>query len=142
MPRYKKFSPKKKSVEPVVFELMEERFTCVSNIPAGVLIKLSNFQTSDGTDDQSPNTNLLQQVVDFIESVMVDGDIPRFRTILNSKDLEVPFDELVEIMNWLIEEYSDRPTKQPSSSEDGPQLTGNGLTDNSQLPLGLDTPTG
>lgn len=140
MPRYKKFAPKNHKKEAVVFSLADQEFTCVPTMPAGVLIALSNVKSPK--EGEEGGENLLVQVQDFIESVMVDADVPRFREVISSKQYTITFDELVDVMNWLIEEYSDRPTQPPSSSEDGQGQTGNGQTDYSPLNPPTTTSTG
>lgn len=99
---------------------MEVTFKCVPTMPAGVLIELG-----EQPDDTS---NPLARVANFFRSVLIDSDVARFNELLTSKTYQVPFETLTDVMEWLIEEYTARPTMPPSSSEAGRSTTGNGST--------------
>lgn len=47
------------------------------------------------------------------------SSLGRLRTILDDPDTEIEIDELAELVGWLVEQYTSRPTQKPSSSSGG-----------------------
>jgi hypothetical protein len=66
--------------------------------------------------------------INFFSSRFVNEEASYFRRRLNDPDDAFDFDAMSEILVWLIEEWSGRPTTSPSDSSRWPQPTGNGST--------------
>jgi hypothetical protein len=97
-----------------------ETFTCVPEAPAGVLDDLVASMGIDGDGNQRfNNVSLLR----FIRGVLVEGDVGRFERLVRDKARVVPLETLGEIMLWLAEELTGRPTSRRSVSPDGPPPT-------------------
>lgn len=92
-----------------------EDFVCISAMPGGALARF----IKDAMGAQA-----LPAVVAVIESVIADQDLPRFRAMLESKDIIISFDVLADVCNWLVEEFAARPTKPPSASARGRSVGG------------------
>jgi len=55
-------------------------------------------------------------VLDFFKKVMPPEEYERFEKLMEDPKRIVKMDVLSEIMSWLIEEYTDRPTEPSSGS--------------------------
>jgi len=111
--RHKAFSFSNESKEQVTFELAGEQFTCIPDVPGGVL---SDFigDAGEGTFRAAP------AMVDLVKSILIDEDVPRFERLIRSKTVMVPLETLIEVVAWLVEQYTGRPTMRPSPSVPGP----------------------
>lgn len=89
-------------------EQWKETFTCVPVAPAGVLDDLATSSRVDGNGNRVYHSPSL---LAFFEGVIVDTDVPRFREITHDKDRVVSIDQLGEVMMWLAEKLTDRPTQ-------------------------------
>lgn len=67
---------------------------------------------------------LPNELIAFISGVLIEEDRGRFDQLVNDHEVLVDSALLSEIAWWLFEEYTGRPTKRPSSSDRGPQSTG------------------
>lgn len=91
-----------------------ETFTCIDDIPGGVMTDFSEYVSRSEIGG-------LAGMLKVIEGVLIDEDVPRFRAVIHSKEKIVNLDTLGDILEWVIEQYADRPTKRPSRSSRGPQ---------------------
>lgn len=118
MARFKQFRGGRKieEFEPVMFELNDETFKCYSAIPGAVLLEF----VRDATDEE--NGNSASALYNFLESAMPDAEYKRLQELLKKPDVIIDIEMIGEIVSWLVEEFSDRPTQQPEDSQNG-QLT-------------------
>jgi len=108
--RHKNFgSPKNESLEPLTFDLYDETFTAYPEIQGA---KLLDFSRLVGSDDQSASTGAL---LDFFETVLEKDSYERMQELWDDPERIVPIETLSDIISWLVEEYTDRPT--PASKE-------------------------
>lgn len=107
----------------IIFELNGELFECLDDIPSGAFRSISSWATAAGS------------ALGFIEACLVDDDnVIRFRIVTDSKLQVVPKETPIEIMNWLISQYADRPTQSPSHSAPGSAvLNGGSVGDSSSI---------
>ena len=98
------------SVEPIVFKIHDEEFTCIPVIQGKVLMDLVTRSQSQETADAVGVLN------DFFDKVLTDESLARFNALLEDKERIVTMDTLGEIIAWLVEEYSGRPNQQPEVS--------------------------
>lgn len=126
---YKRFEPRSaqeaRDADPdpsPEFDVGDEHFVCVSRkaMPVGALRRLSGQAWT------------IANCCEFIETVLEDKDSPddvtdtqidRFRAVLDSKDPIVDGELLKDIVVWVIEAVSDRPTKSPAGSNGGRRPT-------------------
>jgi hypothetical protein len=105
--RFKRFDGKQSDDgEPVTFGIGDEVFTCLHAIPAHALSRLGDVWT-------------VGDMRHFIEGVLIDDDVVRFGVTLERKDIIITTAELSDIVVWLVEAISDRPTVAPSGSTNG-----------------------
>jgi hypothetical protein len=105
-------------IEPVSFALLGEEFQCRPAIPGSTLL---NFVAkADGANTSAAAGSIFA----FFESALTPDDYIRFRALVDSPERIVPMDTLSEIVGWLVEQYTERPTKRQSPSPDGQSPTG------------------
>lgn len=104
--------------EPITFEIggfrestgeaWKEAFTCLPEAPSGVLDDLA---TSTLLDDQGNRKYNAPSLMAFCEGVLIDADVARFRAITHDKDRIVKIELLGEVMMYLAEQLTNRPTE-------------------------------
>jgi hypothetical protein len=109
----------------------QERFTTVPEAPAGVLDDLMSSVSVDADGRQSWNRVSLMR---FMRGVLVEEDVVRFDRLAHDKDRIVSLETLGDVMVWLAEELSGRPSSRPSDSPSGRPLTLTTSRDDSSLP--------
>jgi hypothetical protein len=114
MSRFKDFGSKKsENLEPLSFKLWDEEFTCVTELQGKVLLDMvANVTTEDNADPSAQ----AKAITDFFSTVLVDESEKRFNTLLTDKEKIVSVDTLGEIVGWLVEQYTNRPTERPQDS--------------------------
>jgi hypothetical protein len=100
--------------EPLTFDLGGEEFTCYPEIQGKAILDI--MRTAAEGDADTRGVMMAVSVLDFFEKVMDASEYERFNKLMEDPKRIVPMDTLSEIMSWLIEEYTDRPTKPSSGS--------------------------
>lgn len=77
---------------------------CIPRIPGQVLL---DFISSEGTE----NFGAIDQ---FLSTAVVKSDRAEYRRVVTDPDIAVPIETLGEVVGWLVEVYSARPTAPPS----------------------------
>lgn len=77
-----------------------------------------------GAADAASAQTAINRLDQRIESFLVEGDVERWRTLRAREDQAVPFVQLREIVRWMVETQSERPTVTPSASAGGRGRTG------------------
>lgn len=106
------------SDEPITFQLYGQMFRCRPAMQGAVLIQ---FIAESSADDPSASA---RAVLKFFDQAIVESDHEQWHSITESADTIVPMETLSEIMDWLVEKYSSRPTEPPSASPPGDTTTG------------------
>lgn len=109
MTRFKNFGKGKQAenIEPLYFELYDERFDCIPELQGALLFDLVGNTTEDN------GAAAAASIVGFFEKVLVEESYTRFNDLIRSKDRIVTVETLGDITGWLVEEYTNRPEKQP-----------------------------
>jgi hypothetical protein len=107
------------------FELGGEKFRCLPEAPSGVLAALA---MAASVDQRGAVTFNQPNLIGFMEGVLVErlwradpelpaggewepaDDVQRFRALLSSKSTIIKIETLGELMMWLSEVYTGRPT--------------------------------
>lgn len=104
----KSFSPKKKAAaKPVEFDLLDETFTAVPKIPGITLLEF----IASGEGDGEGNGAVAKGILDYLKSSMKKDEYKRFHAFVSDPDNEIEIDTLSEIVGYLIEQQSSRPTE-------------------------------
>lgn len=101
---------KQDELEPVSFDLYDETFNCYKQIHG---VTLLTFVKRASSDDGKEATDALLSI---FERVMPNEEYERFVALCDDPEKVVPVETLGEIIGWLMEVYSERPTEQPKNS--------------------------
>jgi hypothetical protein len=104
--RFRHFDLAEQEGEPCGFSLGDDTFTCTPLLTAGAGRLLLGIAGRVVPLDES---------IAFIEAVLDDNDLERFRVVINRKHPAVPGGVIGDIVNHLIEVYSARPTQPPTA---------------------------
>jgi hypothetical protein len=108
--------------EPIEFEY-DERVVTVKPPTAP---QLALFLSAYG--DTADVGGRVVDTLNFFSSRFRREDAGYFKRRLNDPEDPFDFEDMSDILAWLIEEWSGRPTISPSESVSLPTATGNGLT--------------
>ena len=120
--RHKSFDVRK--MDPAVredrltFDLAGQTFKCRSVLPGWLLLK---FVAMSSRDARGADAGALYT---FFQDVLEPESYRRFEEVVSGEEYVIEMDTLGEISSWLISEYTDRPTPQPSPSVNGAGTTG------------------
>ncbi len=115
MTRFKDFGTVDLSaIEHPTFALYGETFTCKKAMQGRVL--LSMVAKSGDANNAAAGA---QAITEFFDYVLVEESSARFNALLNHPEKIVEVEKLSEIVAWLIEEYTNRPTLRPEVSPTG-----------------------
>ena len=98
--------------EPLDFDLGGETFVCYPEVQGKTILDVMKV-AAEG-DEDTRGVMMAVSVLDFFVKVMPPEEYERFEKLMEDPKRIVRMEVLSEIMSWLIEEYTDRPT-QPSS---------------------------
>lgn len=107
MARFKDFGNPfdSENAEPMTFKLYDEEFTCHPQMQGKSLLE---FASLSGSDDASLAA---QAITKFFEKVLVTESFERFDSLTSDPNRIVSVQALAEIVSWIMEQYSDRPTQ-------------------------------
>lgn len=125
MARFKKFSggTKISDFPPLEFDLNEEHFKCKPAIQGSVLLEFVRDAAGDDGADSA------KALYNFLESAMDEEEYKRLQEVLHNPDVMIDITLIGEIVSWLVEEYSERPTTPPEDSSNGQLTSGTTSTD-------------
>lgn len=119
-------SKNKNKRKPFDISIEGETFTCRGGISGGLLLKVIGAfssineaevdeETGEETVDFKSMTKMDDLMRDFFNLAIIRSDQERFFEFLDNPDNEIELETLMEVMQWLIGVYSDRPL---ATSED------------------------
>lgn len=113
MAKFKDFGvgPAQDAVEPISFKLHGQDFSCRAAVQGRLLLKLVASANDPIAGAESINA--------FFKMVLLEESYDRFEALCNDTDTIVSVETLGEIVGWLVEQYSDRPTSRPEVSPSG-----------------------
>jgi len=113
--RHKSFEVRNvEEAEPLSFDLGGEEFLCYPEVQGKTILDIMKV-AAEG-DEDSRGLLMAVSVLDFFVKVMPPEEYERFEKLMEDEKRIVPMDVLSEIMSWLIEEYTGRPTTPSSGS--------------------------
>ena len=104
--------------EPLAFSLEGQEFECRPAINGATLLKF--VADADSNEGGRSATALL----DFFSRALKSEDAERFKALIDDPDTLIQIETIGEIAAWLVEQYTDRPTQEPSNSSSGSGRTG------------------
>lgn len=112
--------------EPVEFVLNGVIIHCAKNVSGMTMLQ---FATVAGNEEVQDGSVVATAIMDLLKKIILPASWPAFIEVASDPNAGVGVEELGEIVGWLAEAYSDRPTQPSSPSSSGPPATGPGLTD-------------
>ena len=102
-------------LEDITFVLHGESFTCRKGVPGKVMIDIA-AQTAN-EDDPAAGAKVIDE---FFKSILVDEPTyQRFNDLLRDPDKMIPIETIMDIVSWLMEVYSERPTQRSEGFSTG-----------------------
>lgn len=101
--------------ELITFTVAGETFTCIDSLPLTILANITRQQS---------NGQAVLGLADFLTAVVLEEDHDRLAVLMNEPHNAVAVETWAEIVEWLIEEYTGRPTLWRSRSQSGSSLNG------------------
>lgn len=89
---------------PVTFDIADETFTAKPDIQGIVLMDFLEESTSGGVSS-------IVAFKSFLKEALEEEEYKRFNTYLRTAPKQIPVETITEIVQFLIEEYTSRPTK-------------------------------
>lgn len=133
--RHKSFKTKRKAQEPVTFDVggeyldvdgggeWVEEFTAIPALPGAQLLDF--IKEADSKDGGRAASAL----VDFMADVIIDDDKQKWDDLVHDPKRIVDFTDLAEICEWLVGQYTERPTVAPKRPAAGRSNGGTGSTE-------------
>lgn len=92
--------------EPIEFEVYDEVFQAKPRLQA---VQIVNFVKK--SSEERPLSETFDEVIlPFFKAALYQESYDRFEVLINSDDNIVEVEDFVEILQWLISQYTDRPT--------------------------------
>lgn len=122
--RHKSFSAGARTKEPVTFDIetedKTESFTAVPAIPGARLLDfISDADSQDGG-------RAAGAIIEFLTDCIVEEDKERFSATLRDPKISIEIETLAAICEFLVGEYTQRPTTASVESATGRSNTGTG----------------
>lgn len=110
--RHRSFATKKSAdLEPLGFDIDDESFTARPAIPGAVIL---DFIAAG----QDGGLAIATQLINFYESALEPSEFARFQKKIYDPDVIVDEELLGEIVAYLVEEYTSRPSAASSESDE------------------------
>lgn len=103
-------SPKDETAEPLVFKLYGEKFTCYPEVQGAKLMRFSKEATSGEQGE------VMEALLGFFKTVLYPEDYTRLEDLWEDPERVVPIETIGDIVGWLVEEYTERPTSPSEES--------------------------
>jgi len=104
------------NAEAVTFRIGTDIFEAAKECPAGILLSMASMAQEEGG-------NAVAGTMDFLDSVMLPESRERFAARMRDPQNPISLKVVTELVQWLVEVYTGRPTAQPSPSPAGPSAT-------------------
>lgn len=115
MPRFKDFgSGSDTANDPISFMLNGETFNCRPAIPGKVILEL----VGKSSDEENPG-EAAAMISEFFSIVLVPESFTKFDELAKDPDIAITVEALSEIVSWLVEQYTNRPTQRPEELPSG-----------------------
>jgi hypothetical protein len=139
---FRDFSRKRREI---FFTIEEERFDCRKALGAADLQQaMLKFKSARSEGEDVTAENVLAKISAALELLLLPDSHARFMAAVLDRDREEPIDlgQLTEIFQWLIEQYTVRPTEalSDSSTSSSTDNAGTASLDGALLPESIPFP--
>lgn len=110
---------------PKRFHIAPDNFDAIPDAPGGMFLDLA------GVSEAKTRTEQIAAVETFFSQVLTDESFALYQKRLRDKNNPISLPQALRAFEWLVEQYSgdlDRPTMDPSTSQDGSNTTGQSST--------------
>lgn len=114
-----------KGRSPIPIQLNDKVFHIRGQIAGIRLLHIMRALDGDLTEGENAGTVLW----DFLEYVFTKDCKEEALAYLKDADPPISFTEVMEIVSWMIKEYTGNPTEQPEQSEHGSSTNGSGASE-------------
>ena len=104
---------------PMVLEIYDREFKVRGEMPGLRILRI--IDAMESSDEDGVDVGML---VSFIRDAFLAPDREEGMAALEDPDKVVPFTMLIEIVQWLVGEYTGNPTEQQPQSETTSETTG------------------
>ena len=112
--RFKDFgSGEANNSEPLSFKIHGEEFHCYPNIQGKTLLNMVSQSM------ESDSAMAVEVINTFFDKTLKPESKERFDLLVNDPERIVTVETLGEIVTWLVEQYSSRPTQGSEDSQSG-----------------------
>lgn len=101
------------------------RYDCVDILPAGVILDFG----SGGADGEEDGVNSLDKVKAFFNSAILEDQHEQFWAHIHDRQARIGLEMLMEVAEYIAEEFAARPTGGSSSTGQSTTSTGDASTD-------------
>ena len=101
------------AAEKLTFKLYGEEFECYPQMQGKILLNFVQMSNSDEASDSA------EAILLFFEKVLVPESYERFEALTTNPEKIITVQTLADIVSWILEEYSDRPTQGSEPSQSG-----------------------
>jgi len=106
--RHKAFTRKaREEVEPLSFDLEGQTFKCHPEIPGAVILDFAAASSEGGVE-------VAIQMSSFFKRAILPEDYENFEKLIYDPEVAIDEELLADILGWLVEQYTDRPTEASS----------------------------
>lgn len=129
--RHKTFVAREAAHQPLTFDIEGvdtkkkkwiESFSAIPEVPGAEIL---DFIADADSDDGG---RAAQALIDFLEGVIIEEDRERFAKLIRDKQRIIEMELIAQICEWLVSEYTDRPTESPRPQRNGRSRSGRGST--------------
>jgi hypothetical protein len=117
------------ATEPVSFDLEGVNFRCRPRMAAGVILSMAEKLGGGKEDDDESGIEAVKAIRRFFKSALIPQDLKPFNDLLDDDEVAIPLETLTEIVSWLSEVYTARPTGKTSASTSQATSAGSNSTD-------------
>ena len=103
-----------KSIEPLKFRIGSDIFEATPLIPARQMLSLAT--TLEKFDERNPDMGLFETL---FNTVLRPGSRDRFIRRMDDSENPIDFEQVNQVIQWLMEQYGLRPIAPPPNSSDG-----------------------
>ena len=109
--RHRSFGTKKtEKLAPITFDVYGEVFEAHPKLQGIVILEYVAAIAGSG-DEESNGADAAVMILDFFEKALLPESHERFLALTHDPEKIIEADELTEIVSWLMEQYTDRPTE-------------------------------
>ena len=101
------------AAEKLVFKIYDEEFECYPEMQGKVLLEFVRTSASEDVADS------VTAITDFFSKILTEESFERFEKLAVDPNRIVSVSTLAEIVSWVMEQYSDRPTQGSEHSSTG-----------------------